>query len=549
VEHLSAARRGAALLAAVTAAAMLCACSKVGSSVGVIPRAHPGQVRIVGAGSIDSLLPELAGIQSAVDLGMFWGGWLFLVNDHGDLEPDLATTIPSPQNGGISADGKTITYHLRTGVKWQDGAPFGARDVIFSWHAIMNPANNVLSRSGFDDIASMDAPNDHTVIVHLKRPYAPAIAQFFGPGPDPMCILPAHILADLPDINHAAYDTKPIGTGPFIVQSYQQSTGVVLIANPNYWRGPPKLHEIDYLLVPDANTRAVMMKTGEADLYYDPPNSLLPDLSAIDGVHVLHTTFNEYWYLVFNTKHPPLDDVRVRRAISMGTDREYIVRTVMHGAAAPAQGDQLPGTWAYDPTVKAPPYDPVAARALLDADGWHAGADGIRSKGGTRLAIVFAYSSGRGDSVRLAPIFQSMMRAIGVDVQTKSYPTSLFEAAAADGGILNSGKFDVAHDGWISGVDPDDDTLYACDQVPPAGYNHAFFCDKRIDEQESIALTHYDRPTRARAYSRIDSLLSEDAPYDFLYWTKRDDAVRNTLHGYRPAPSVTEFWNSWQWSQ
>ena len=547
MEHLSSATR-AKSLAAIALALAVCACSKVGSSVGA-PVAQTGAVRIVGAGSIDSLVPELTGLQSAVDLGMFWGAWLFIVNDRGDLEPELATEIPSPQNGGVSADGRTITYHLRKGVRWHDGVPFTARDAIFTWHAIMNPANNVISRSGWDDVESMSAPDDHTLVVHLKRPYAPAIAAFFGPGPAPMSILPEHILGKLPDINRAPYDVKPIGTGPFIVESYQPSYGVKLIANPAYWRGPPKLHEIDYLFVPDANTRAIMMKSGEADLYYDPPNSLLPDLSSIAGVHVLHTTFNEFWYLVFNTRHAPLDDVRVRRAISMGTDRDYIVRTVMHGAATPAQGDQLPGTWAYDPNIHAPAYDPAAARSLLEADGWLVGADGIRSKGGKRLSIVFAYSSGRGDSVRLTPIFQSMMRAIGVEVQPKSYPSSLFEAAAADGGILNSGNFDVAHDGWISGVDPDDDTLFACDQAPPGGYNHAFYCDQRIDDQERIALTHYDRATRARAYSAIDALLAEDVPYDFLYWTKRDDAVRDTLHGYRPAPAVTEFWNSWEWSQ
>jgi peptide/nickel transport system substrate-binding protein len=150
-----------------------------------------------------------------------------------------------------------------------------------------------------------------------------------------MSILPAHLLANLHDINHAAYNIKPVGTGPFIVKSFDPSSGVVLTANPNYWRGAPRLREIDYLIVPDANTRAVMMKTGEADLYYDPPSSLQQDLSAIAGVHVLNTTFSEYWYLEFNTMraHAPLDDARVRRAITMGVDRDYIVRTVMRGAA------------------------------------------------------------------------------------------------------------------------------------------------------------------------------------------------------------------------
>jgi len=541
-------RRAAAVCAAVALALASSACTKISSSTTAPPAAGTGVLRIVGAGSIDSLVPELSSIQSAVDLGMLGGAWLFLVNSHGDLEPELATQIPTPANGGISRDGRTITYHLRTGVTWHDGAPFDARDVIFTWHAIMNPNNNIISRSGWDDIAAMSAPDPHTVVVRLVSPYAPAIAEYFGPGPIPFSILPAHLLANLHDINHAAYNILPVGTGPFMVKSFDPSSGIVLTANPHYWRGTPRLREIDYLIVPDANTRAVMMKTGEADLFYDPPSSLRQDLSNIPGVHVLNTTFAEYWYLEFNTKHAPLDDVRVRRAMSMGVDRDYVVRTVMRGAAIPAEGDQLPGTWAFDPNVHTAKYDPKGAAALLDAVGWRTGADGVRHKDGKALAFVFAYSSGRGDSVRLAPVFQNMMKQIGIAIELKSYPTSLLEAARQAGGILKNGNYDVAHDGWIGGVDPDDDTLWACDQIPPAGYNTTFFCDPRIDEQLHIGMTNFDRRARAAAYSRVNALLAEDAPVDFLYWTKRLDAVRDTLHGYKPAPAVTEFWNSWEWS-
>jgi peptide/nickel transport system substrate-binding protein len=546
VEHLI--RRDVAAL--VTAIALTLAgagCTKVTSTVAA-PAGGTGVLRIVGAGSIDSLVPELSSIQSAVDLGMLWGAWLFIVNARGDLEPELATEIPSPSNGGISRDGRTIIYHLRKGVTWHDGAPFDARDVIFTWHAIMNPDNNIISRTGWDDIAGMDAPNPHTVVVHLMKPYAPAIAEYFGPGSTPMSILPAHLLGSLHDINHAAYDTMPVGTGPFVIKSFDPASGVVLTANPNYWRGAPHLREIDYLIVPDANTRLVMMKTGEADLYYDPPSSLASELSTIPGIHVTDTTFAEYWYLEYNTKHPPLDDVRVRRAISMGVDRDYIVRAVMRGAAVRAEGDQLPGTWAYDPAVKDAPYDPKGAAALLDQLGWRLGPDGVRHKDGKPLALVFAYSSGRGDSVRLAPVYQNMMKQIGVDIEVKPYPTSLLEAARQAGGILKTGNFDIAHDGWIGGVDPDGATNWACDQIPPAGYNTRFFCDPRIDEQVRIGMTNFDRKTRAAAYFRIDALLAEDAPLEFLYWTKRLDAVRDTLKGYKPAPAVTEFWNSWEWS-
>jgi len=247
-------RTAIALLAsALTLAAA--GCSNVASQIGPSSALQPGLVRIVGIGSIDSLIPQLSGNAGATDIGWFWAAWLFRVGAHGELVPELATEIPTIANGGISKDGLTITYHLRRGVKWHDGAPFDARDVIFSWHAIMNPRNNVLTRSGYDDIASMAAPDPYTVVVRLSRPYAPAIAAFFGPSLTPMCILPAHILAKLPDINRAAYDRAPIGTGPYVLARYDTDTDVILKANPDYWRGAPKVAQVRFIIVPDLNTR------------------------------------------------------------------------------------------------------------------------------------------------------------------------------------------------------------------------------------------------------------------------------------------------------
>ncbi len=536
------------LTALGSAAAILAAgCSKVETSTRPAPGGLPGVVRIVGIGSNDSLIPELSASASSVDIGQFWGAWFFLVNERGDLEPDLATAVPSPSNGGVSADGLTITYHLRKGVQWQDGAPFTARDAIFTWHLIMNPRNNVLTREGYDDIASMTAPDPYTLRVTLKKAYAPALATFFGPSLQPMPVLPEHLLGGLPDINHAAYDSKPVGTGPFVVTSFEPGVRVVLKPNPHYWRGAPGLAEVDFPIVPDANTQTTMMRTGEADLFYNPGESQVPELSTIPGVRINRRTFNEFWYLLFNEHHPPLDDVRVRRAIAMGTDRDYLVRTVMHGLATPANSDQPPFSWAFDAHAHQAPYDPAAAGRLLDAAGWRLGPDGVRRKGGALLSLELASGTTWEDARKFAPVFQAQMARIGVRVDIKFFPTSVLEGSAGSGGVINTGKFDLAYTAWIAGVDPDDETLWACDQSPPAGWNQGYLCDKRIDAQERIALTQYDRGVRAAAYHRIQELLDEDVPVVFMYFVDRNDAVRVGLENYRPAPAVTEFWNTWQW--
>lgn len=536
------------MMAAALAVIALSSCSRVstgGSSSG--GGAVPGVVRIVGIESMDNLVPELSATSAAVDVGMFWGGWFFLVNDKGELEPDLATEVPTLENGGISKDGLTIRYRLRRGVRWQDGAPFTAADAIFTWRQIMNPQNNVLTRSGYDQIGSMNAPDPYTLLVHLKHPYSPAVASFFGPSLAPMCVLPEHLLKGLPNINHAAYTRKPVGTGPFIVASYEPGLSIVLRANPDYWRGKPKLREVRFLFVADSNTKAVMMRTGEADLNYDPANQIVPELASIPDTHVLHVPFNEFWYLGFNLTHPPLDDIRVRRAIAMGVDKQYVIRTILHGLATPAQSDQPAYSWAYDATVRAASYDPTGAARLLDSAGWKMGPDGIRHKDGKALELTYAYSINAPDTQRLSPIFQGEMKQIGISIRVKGYSNGLYYAAKPSGGIVQSGNFDIAAQGWLGGVDPDDKTLWTCDERPPNGFNAQLLCDSRIDAQERIALTSYDRNIRKTAYQRIQRLLNEDIPVVFLYWTMRNDSVRNSLRGYRPAPTVTEFWNSWAW--
>ena len=524
-------------------------CSKVQTSTQTPEHrgAHPGVVRIVGAGTIDNLIPEIASSAASSDMAMFWGGWFFLVNDKGQLEPDLALEIPTKENGGISADGRTITYHLRKGVLWHDGTPFTADDAVFTWHdVIMNPANNVVTRTGYDQIESMSAPDAHTVVVRLKKPYAPAAATFFAPSLAPMPVLPKHLLAGLPDINHAPYDLKPVGTGPFIVTKYDQGVGVTMMANPHYWRGPPKLKQIDYLIVADSNTRSVMMRTGEADIYSDAQMNQLPTLAAIPNTTLLRTPFNEFDYLTFNVTHPPLDDIRVRRALAMGIDKRYIIHTVLHDGADAAVGDQPAYLYTYDPNIPAPKYDPKAAAALLDTVGWTVGPDGFRTKDGKRLELVYVFDHEANDGERIGAILQQEFKPLGVDLIIKGIAHSIYYADKNFGGVLSQGKFDVAYEGWIGGMDPDDIALWGCDQR--GGFNHSLICDPRIDAAERTALTHYDVPTRRDAYVKIQDLLAEDVPVDFLFFQRRNDLIANSLHGYKPAPTVTTFWNSWQWT-
>src|SRR5579863_1418453 len=139
-----------------------------------------------------------------------------VTNDpQGNDVPDLAAAVPTQTNGGISRDGKTVTYRLRHGVKWQDGAPFTSADVKFSWQAVMNSRNNVVERRGYDDVRSVDTPDPYTVVFHLKEPFAPFVNTVFGESDDPLRVIPSHLLAKYADLNQVPFNTQPVGTGPF----------------------------------------------------------------------------------------------------------------------------------------------------------------------------------------------------------------------------------------------------------------------------------------------------------------------------------------------
>ena len=179
----------------------------------------------------DNLNPLLGTQTVDTDLSMFWAGYQFNWSDRNALVPELAQREPTLENGDISRDGLTIVYRLRPNVRWQDGAPFDADDVIFSWHAVMNPRNFVVSRFGYEVVRDIERRDAHTIAVHLRRRFAPFVTTFFTMAGHSDCILPRHLLARYPDLNRAPFNSAPVGTGPFRVASYEKGVRIRFVAN------------------------------------------------------------------------------------------------------------------------------------------------------------------------------------------------------------------------------------------------------------------------------------------------------------------------------
>lgn len=526
------------------------ACTHSGGrgTTGSNPWTVHGVLRVAGRETPDNLNP-LLGTQTVVtDLSMFWAGYLFNWSDKNQFVPELATRVPTPANGDISSDGLRITYHLRRGVRWQDGAPFTADDVIYTWRQMMNPQNLVVSRFGYDLIRRIERRDAYTIVVHLKRPFAPFVATFFTMANHTNCILPKHLLARYPNINRVAYNSMPIGTGPFRIARYDKGSEVVFVANPHYWRGPPKLRRIEYHIVESDSTMLTLLQSHAIDFYYRAGESQAPSLHGIPGTRVVLTPFTRFADLGFNGSRPGLSDVRVRRALAYATNRRALIDKVTHGIAMPGDSDQPPFSWAYDPAVTRYPYDPARAAALLDAAGWHAGPNGIRRKNGLPLRLLLVGFTGSATASDAEVLVQEEWRQVGVDVEIKNYSSSQLYATLGGGGIEQSGKFDVAFENWANGTDPDDSILFRCDMAPPAGWNIYHLCDRRLDRALILGMTHYDTPTRKKMYGRVQRIISQQLPILVLWYQRQFDVINTDFHNYRPAHAVTPFWNTWQWS-
>ncbi len=533
-------------LAACACALGLAACTRVSSHAGIARGGNSwtrhGVLRIGDTRVPDNLNRMLGTLSVDTEIGSLWCARLFVVDDREQLQPELAVAVPTRANRGVSADGRTIVYHLRPGVRWQDGAPFGSADVVFSWRQVVNPNNLVQSQDFYNQVDRIGAPDALTAVVHMKQPQAGFIATFFND----YCMVPEHLLRGRASLNQAEYNRLPIGTGPFRIVENQPGVFIKLVANPNYWRGAPRLAEIDYHFVPNPTTLLTQMRTHELDFYRDVPAEQATQLAEISQTTVYRYPFSRYADIGFNGGHEPLSDLRVRQAIAYATDVPELIRQVTHGEYLMSDSDQPPWRWTYDPGVKRYPHDVHAAAMLLDAAGWRAGEDGMRAKGGRPLVLTLVGLANDATAQRAEQVLQQQWRAVGIDTTIKNFPEDVLYALGT--GVEQSGNFDVAFEGWTEQAEPDNLQLYGCRMAPPNGWNVYHYCDPALDRAEITARGSYDLAERRASYAIIQESITRGLPFYVLWYVREEDLANSDLHGYRPGRTLSPYWNPWEWS-
>ena len=517
------------------------------------------QVRITLNQEPDTLNPFYSGLRATFTVTQAIFNGLVVVNEQGDYEGDLAAEVPTIQNGGVSPDGLTITYKLRQGVKWADGQPFTADDVKFTFDAIMNPANTISGKSVYSKIDALNVKDPYTVELKMKEPYA-AYAEFFS---YPVGILPKHALGSLPDLNKADFNRKPFGTGPYRVTDWQAANYIQLEANPNYYKGVPKIGRVIVRIVPDKNTQLAQVRANETDVAVDLNENDAVEVDRIAGWKAfaiagltsdrLFLNLAEPGVADGSRPHPILGDKRVRQALEMGIDKQQLVDKVLAGKTKVATSE-YPVGWAA-PNLEPSKYDVEGAKRLLDEAGWQVGADGIREKDGRKLHLTISSTSGNTLRENVEQLIQAGWKAMGVDLEIKNATAAVLVGEWSENGLVQRGNFDIAYYGFTPGIDPSGtiSPRFHSKQIPfegnqGEGDNGMRYRDPQVDQWIDEADRTLDQSRRKELYGNVMRKVADDVPIIYLYNRANVEAVSQRVQGARSHPFRWLTWNIHEWS-
>jgi len=543
-------------LAALIWSAALAACTRVGTQTaagagGGNPWTHHGRLVYAEAQDVKSLNPMLATSAAALDLSMFLFSYAVRYDEHSQPHPDALLELPTVENGDVSQDGLTLKYKLRPNIYFHDGVQLTCKDLKFTWHAVMNPANNDVTQDGYRDIKAIDCTDPLVATIRMKRVYAPFLQQLWGVNGNAP-ILPAHLLEKVNDsagsFNRAAYQSAPVGSGPFAFVRWDRSSQVVMKAFDRYFMGKPKLDEVVFKIFPDENTTLSEIKTHEIDMAIHVATNLWPELQNIPGTLAVASPVFTYDHVDFNLKRPLFEDARVRRALAMALDRKTIVAKIAHGLGVLTDTALSPDiSWAWTADTPHYDYDLPKAQALLDEAGWKVGPDGIRAKGGQRLAFTYSTQTESFTGKAIESFVQDAWHNVGAAVTIKNYGTAqFFDNTAA--GILQGGHYDVAGFAWGGAADPDDSAVYSAHNMAPRAQNALFWNDKIATAAMDDELSTVDRARRLRDFQIEQRRFAGEVPSIVLYSRREPQVYNSDLKGYTSSPVISPFWNPYAYS-
>ncbi len=477
----------------------------------------------------------------------------------GEYIPELAAKIPTLANGGVVVKGTKldVTWELKPGLKWSDGQPLTSADIKFTWEVWMKDPK-VNNRTGFSEIESIDLPSATTAIIHYKSIYAPFPRNFGS-------LMPKHLLEKEADISKTDYVRRPLGTGPFKVTEFKAGDSITLEKNPNYRFGPdkPYLDKIVFKSVPSSEVALAQLKAGEVHAMWNLTESQTPEiekdtalvLQGVPGPSVermeMNTAKNEE-NTDPNSVHPVLGDIEVRKAILYATPKQQLIDKLLFGKAKPGTSPVSQGWAAYREPQEG--YDPAKANATLDKAGWTKGADGIRSKGGTRASLTLATTSGNQLRERVQQVLVDEYKSVGIEVKIQNQPSSVILSGSCTGKDPRKlGTFDLLIYASSPGIDPHSTIFprYHSKNIPTkadcSGQNYTRIKDPVADKAIDEAGATLDQDKRKAAYATAMKQLNAAYVIVWLYDRQDLDARRSELRGWQPNTWQRFTWNIEDW--
>ena len=450
------------------------------------------------------------------------------------FEPYLAETWE------FSADRHTLTFHLRKDMTWADGVPITAGDVRYSWATAKSADVAWTGNSIKDFIDDVKVVDDHTVALHYTETY-PYQVMDANDG----YIIPKHVFSEVPYKdwkNHASWTAEAaVAGGPYVVTSYVSQQQVVLEANPKYYRkGFPRIPKVTYRIIKSRAAQRDAFLSGGLDVL----QTVVPlDVRRIldDGRFRLFNCLSRgFTYVGWNCRRFPTDDPEVRRALTLGTDREDLVESLFFGYADVSYSPIISSMWANDHSLKPWPYDPEEARKVLESRGWKPGADGIYAKEGKRLSLSLATNGENQERVKACTKIQANLKQIGVEIKIEQVE---FNQLAER---LRKHDFNAYYGAWYVATKVDEKPTFHSLSRGYDGYNWVDYANPRIDEIIDKARIMSDFAAAKPLWAEFQQILHKEQPYTFVAEPKQLNAYAKTIRNVMSA-AVSPYYNLEEW--
>ena len=496
-------------------------CERCYSSELIIPRdAYVSS----GIGDARILIPFLADDATSSSICAIIYNGLTKIDENMNIVGDLA------ESWDVSDDGLIITFYIKKNITWHDGEPLTSNDIYYTYKKILDPKTACPYVSSYKNIIDICILDDYSIRFIYKKPYTPALLKF-GMG-----IIPKHIFEKEEDIRMSYYARNPIGTGPYVFSKWENGEYILLEANDAYFEHPPGMKYYVYRIIPDQAVQFLELVSGGIDsmelnpYQYRYRSDTDEFKSKINKYEYLS---HSYTYLAFNFLDPKFSDINVRKALSLAINRREIIDAVLLGLGEECTGPFLKGTKYYDTEVQGYPYDLEKAKKLMKKSGWiDLDSDGILEKNGKEFHVTIATNQGNQVREDTAAIIQKQWREIGVkaDIQVVAWAAFLNQ-------FVTKKNFQVIIMGWALPADPDLYSVWHSDSNTTGGLNFISFKNSKVDSLIEEGRAEFLPEKRTLIYRRIHSLISEEAPYAFLFFPYATPAINNRIKGVKPAPA------------